>query len=455
MTARILVVDDVPANIRLLEARLQAEYFDVRTASSGREALDLARSQRVDLVLLDVVMPDMSGFEVCRQLKSDPHTAHVPVVMVTALDESQDRVRGLECGADDFLSKPVDEVALVTRVKSLVRLKLIGDELMLRVAAMKAAGLDAMASFGGVDEDTGRILVVDDQPASVRRIEKALADRFDVEVCADSAQAAAGAAARDFDLLIVSLSLQQDDGLRLCSSLRALDRTRQTPILLVTDPDETSRLLRGLDLGVNDYIIRPIDGNELLARVRTQLRRKLYADRLRDLMTNAVELAVTDPLTGLYNRRYLETHLRSVTARAASSDKPAALLIFDIDCFKDVNDTYGHDAGDDVLCEFSRRLLEGVRGIDLVARYGGEEFIVVMPETDASYAATIAERLRRDVETIEFTTRSTKSFPLTVSIGVSEFRGAADTAEELIRRADEALYAAKRSGRNRVVAYAA
>ncbi|MBA3519400.1 MAG: PleD family two-component system response regulator [Rhizobiales bacterium] len=455
MTARILIVDDIEANVRLLEARLQAEYFDVRTAFSGKAALDAALAERVDLVLLDVMMPDMSGFEVCAALKADPRTAHVPVVMVTALDEVQDRVKGLESGADDFLTKPVSDIALVTRVKSLLRLKMVSDELALRASAIQSAGFSSSNLFSETAELGGRILVVDDRENSTSRLRQALAHRFDVEITADPAHAIAEAESRDLDLLIISLTLKAGDGLRLCSQIKAIDRVRQTPVLLITDADETPRLMRALEIGVNDYIIRPIDMNELRARVRTQLRRKLYADRLRDMVSSVVELAVTDPLTGLYNRRYLDAHLKSAVARATATDKPVCVLLFDIDHFKGINDGYGHDAGDDVLRDFSDRLRRGVRGIDLVARYGGEEFVLVMPETDAAFAGTVAERLRCDVEQVAFTTRSGFSLPVTVSIGLAEWQGLGDTGDALIRRADQALYAAKRAGRNRVVASAA
>jgi two-component system cell cycle response regulator len=121
MTARVLVVDDVDANVKLLEARLTAEYLEVRTARSGREALEICANERVDVVLLDVMMPGMDGFEVCRRLKSEPRTQHIPVIMVTALDHPSDRVKGLEAGADDFLTKLVDDIALVKRVRNLAR----------------------------------------------------------------------------------------------------------------------------------------------------------------------------------------------------------------------------------------------------------------------------------------------------------------------------------------------
>lgn len=456
VTARILIVDDVAANVRLLEARLQAEYFDVRTASNGRAGMEAALQERVDLVLLDVMMPDMSGFDVCAALKADPRTAHIPVIMVTALDQAQDRVRGLECGADDFLTKPVSDVALITRVKSLLRLKMVTDELTLRAAAMQTIGFNSAEIFAETAAIGGRILVVDDRENSTRRIREALQRPFEVEITADPAHAIAEAEGRDFDLLIVSLTLQAGDGLRLCSQIRAIDRLRQTPVLLISDAKETPRLMRALDLGVNDYIIRPIEVNELRARVRTQLRRRLYAERLRETVTSAVELAITDPLTKLYNRRYLDAHLKSAILRANATAKPVCVLLFDIDHFKGINDTYGHEAGDDVLRDFSERLRRGVRSIDLVARYGGEEFLVVMPETDAAFAATVAERLRRDVESLAFTANAEAlSLPVTVSIGIAEWRGVDDTAEALVRRADQALYAAKRSGRNRVVASAA
>src|SRR6185503_9361760 len=140
MSARILVVDDVPANVKLLEARLSAEYFDVLTAMSGKDALAICERAECDLVLLDVMMPDMDGFEVCRRLKTNPLTHHLPVVIVTALDQVSDRVRGIEAGADDFLTKPVSDVALIARVRSLARLKMVTDELRMRALTSREIG---------------------------------------------------------------------------------------------------------------------------------------------------------------------------------------------------------------------------------------------------------------------------------------------------------------------------
>lgn len=457
MTARILVVDDIPANVKLLEVRLLAEYFEVLKASSGPEAIETCETSKVDVILLDVMMPDMDGFEVCRRLKSDPATSHIPIVMITALDQVTDRVRGLEAGADDFLTKPVNDLQLMTRVKSLVRLKMLTDELRLRAATTRNIGIEELLGRNfPSQEESPKVLLVDERRASFERIQAMLRGSVDLDVATDPHAGFFQAADSNYECVMISTGFADFDPLRLCSQLRSLDRTRFLPIILVADAGEEDRVIRGLELGINDYLVRPIDPHELTARLRTQVRRKRYNDQLRASVTQTIEMAVTDPLTGLHNRRYLDSHLQTLFDRAVARRRPLSVMITDLDRFKSVNDTYGHDGGDDVLREFARRLRQNVRGIDLACRFGGEEFVIVMPDTDGPVAEKVAERIRAEVAHLPFAVgKDGKSIEVTVSVGVSSLLKGADSVEALMKRADLALYEAKSGGRNRVVAKAA
>jgi two-component system, cell cycle response regulator len=457
LTARILVVDDIPANVKLLEARLMAEYFQVLAASSGAQAIQICERGQCDLVLLDVMMPEIDGFETCRRLKANPNTHHLPVVLVTALDQPHDRVRGLEAGADDFLTKPINDLALVTRVKSLVRLKMLTDELRLRADAGQEFAIARMlADPRKIDSNQSRILVVDDRRSSGERIAGILATEHAVTVERDPQNALFIAAEQEFDSVLVSLSMAGIDPLRLCSHLRSLERTRSLPIVVVAESDQESGVIRALELGVNDYIRRPVEQNELLARMRTQIRRKRYNDHLRNSVQSTIELAFIDPLTNLRNRRYFDTCFANLFEKAVEKRRPLAAIMCDIDNFKRVNDRYGHDIGDSVICEFAARIRSAVRNSDLVCRFGGEEFTIALPDTGLTLARAIGERIRGEIARHPFVVESADvTLDLTVSVGVAAIGRADDSPEKLLKRADVALYDAKRGGRNRVITDAA
>jgi two-component system cell cycle response regulator len=456
MTARVLVVDDILANVKLLEARLSAEYFEVLTAYSGREALEVLAARPVDVVLLDVMMPGMDGFEVCRRIKGDPKTTHVPVIMVSALDQTSDRVQGLKAGADDFLTKPVDDIALVTRVRNLARLKTLHDEMSMRFADGSDFALSPGANADWANVEAGaRILLVEDQERGVQRVVAALARSHAVDVEQDLQAALLRLGNEPYDLLIVSLTLAAADGLRLCGQVRSLERLRHLPIVVIVDASDRTRLLRALDMGVNDYLVRPIDRHELLARVRTQIKRKRRTDRLRDSLDERVERAIKDALTGLFNRHYMESHLRGAVERARQSGTPVSVLAVDIDAFKAINDAFGHPTGDSVLREVAQRLRRSIRSADFPCRMGGEEFIVVMPDTGLERARQVGERVRAGVAAEPFSGGPGGGFTVTASVGVATLEARDDDLDALVNRADQALYAAKRQGRNRVVADAA
>ncbi len=444
MSARVLVVDDIAINVRLLEAKLSAEYYDVITADSGQEALRMIKTEEPDIVLLDVMMPEMDGFEVCERIKADPETRHIPVIMVTALNEQRDRVRGLEAGADDFLTKPVNDTALFARLKSLLRVKMLLDELRLREETSRQLGA---LSDGTTDEEllTGiEVLAVDDNPTTIDVMQSVLGEENHLTIEAPDA-AVEAACRRDLDLILINFDLSSGDPLRLCSQLRSQDATRHCAILVLVGEDDIDRLAKALELGANDYVVKPVDRSELRVRVRTQLRYKHYHDQLRGAYRESVAMALTDSLTGLYNRRYVTSHLANMNRT------DVALLMIDIDHFKAINDQHGHDAGDLVLCEVARRLERATRGRDLPARLGGEEFLVVVSDADQERAQIIAERLRRAVAGEPIEVAKGHWVTVTVSVGVALRDSPEEPSEDQLKRADQALYDAKRGGRDCVV----
>ena len=454
MSARILVVDDIESNVRLLEAKLSAEYYEVLTASDGPTALAMAAAEHPDIILLDVMMPGMDGFQVCRRLKDDPETRHIPVVLVTALDGRADRVAGLEAGADDFLTKPIDDVMLFARVRSLTRLKAVIDELRDREASGRRMGVIASAAsrLGG---SGGRILIVDDNPRQAERVSTELSVEHRPVVETEPYKAVLTARG-PVDLVIVNANAKAFDGLRFAAQLRSDEATRNIPILSVVDIDERPKAVKALEIGVNDILARPIDPGELAARVRTQIRRKRYTDYLRSNLDHSLELAVTDQLTGLHNRRYMAGQLEALMRRARQGGEPVSLLVIDIDHFKKVNDSFGHDVGDEVLAEFAVRLASNVRAVDLPVRHGGEEFVVVMPDTELEDARRIAERIRLHVAGAPFRVMGGEELlSVTISVGCATSAGEDDSPNALLKRADEAVYEAKSAGRNRVIARAA
>jgi two-component system, cell cycle response regulator len=444
MSARILIVDDLAPNLHLLEVKLAAQYYDVVTAMSGKQALKLAQSEKFDLILLDAMMPGLNGFEVCKRLKSNPSTWHIPVVMVTALEETRDRIRGLEAGADDFITKPIDDFNLLARVKSLLRLKMVTDQLLSHTGSSME---NSRPMLEGLDKRNGRILILDDHILKLSKISEPLRDTHEIVIETDPKKAI-GLINNTIDLVIVSLVSPKFDGLRFCARLRSDAQTRDVPILAIGASEDEATLVRAYDIGINDTLMRPIEAQELQARVNTQLRRKFYADSLRENFSESMEMVVTDPMTGLGNRRYFDRSVTPLIDQLNESGQAFSLVVFDVDNFKRVNDILGHDVGDIVLKEVAARLASNMRSIDVVSRYGGEEFLIAMADTDQEAAVVAADRIRSLIGGTPITVGD-QAFSIAVSAGVSEARKG-EQFRDVFKRADGALYSAKQAGRNQV-----
>ncbi|MBK5932573.1 response regulator receiver modulated diguanylate cyclase [Rhodovulum imhoffii] len=459
MPGRILVADDVAINRITMTVSLSSAHYDVIPATCGQEALHLARTVAPDLALIDMRMPDLDGTEVCRRLRATPETADMPIIIVTAAQETEARRSALEAGADDFLSKPHDDLILLARVRNLLRARETARELALRNGTCRALGFaDPPSGF----TRPGSIALIGSSTQEAMAWKAALhllvPDRISVKTRAEVLSPPPG---RVPDIYLISADLDRPGaGLRLMSELRSQTETRHGAVILAVPEGARETAAMALDLGANDLVTVPFDAREMALRLRGQLTRKRQADRLRNSVRDGLRMAVTDPLTGLFNRRYALPHLASFAQRAAGSGRSFAVMVLDIDHFKGINDRHGHTAGDRVLESFAQRVRDNLRPTDLIARMGGEEFLIALPETEPDIAVATAERLRRAIQASAFDLpRGKGQAEVTVSIGVAighpckSWRygpNAEAGVQTLLDRADTALYRAKAEGRNRV-----
>ncbi len=449
MTATVLVIDDLEPNVKLLEAKLLSEYYTVLTASSGQEAIALVKECKVDVILLDVMMPDMDGFEVCRLLKSNPNTTHIPVIMVTALSEVEDRVRGLEAGADEFLTKPIDDLTLFARVKALARMKASIDELLMRNETSKELGGKLLKL--NFTLNSTRVLLIDDDILQARNLKVSLVEfANEIKLVTSSEHLST---IEDFvpDLIIISCNLENEDPLRILATVKHDKRFKDSIIMMLTDEYNIPMVIKAMELGMHDYFIYPVDGAELKARVKTQLTKKYYQDNLKEDLVETLDLSTKDGLTGLFNRRYFDIHLNQMITRTIEHSEQFCLMMLDIDHFKEINDMFGHQCGDDVLKCLADELKKSLRITDTIARYGGEEFAAILRNTTLKESIDIAKRLRERIEDLKIPMGSQgKYLKRTISLGVAEYN-VSENITDFLKRTDIALYQAKNNGRNHVV----
>ena len=454
MAGRILIADDVATNRIVLKVKLMAACYEILQASGGAETIECARTDAPDLILLDLMMPDMDGVAVCKRLKDDPLTAHIPIIMVTAHNDNTLKINALRAGADEFMTKPLDELTLLARVRSLLRARDTDEELRLRDSTCRELGFaESAASF----TPPSTIAMIAAKPETAVSWKTALGKTLNDKVIVTPKEQALSQTGAKYapDVYVIACDLAKpDEGLRLMSELRSRPETRHCAIIMVIPKGAHSKSATALDLGANDLMFEGFDPEEMVLRLKTQINRKRQADRLRETVRDGLRMAVIDPLTGLYNRRYAMPHLTRIAERAKSTGRPYAVMVLDLDRFKSINDTYGHAAGDVVLQVVASRIKDNLRGVDMVARIGGEEFLVVMPDTQLDDARQTAERLCHVIDSSPIAFANGKgSAHISLSIGVSMggLHGAVRSVDQLIESADHALYLAKSDGRNQVI----
>ncbi|SFN80051.1 response regulator receiver modulated diguanylate cyclase [Roseovarius lutimaris] len=455
MSDKVLIVDDLATNRIVLKVKLSAAHYEVVQATSASEALAIAASTRPDLILASAHLSGMAAADFVAGLRKIKPLSTTPIILLQTHSCAHDRHAALRAGADDILTKPVQEAVLLARLRNLLRQHHNSYDLTRQPGGGHFFGFaEAQREF----QIPGRIAIV------ARSKPEALALQG---MMSHSSQHQFSAYGTDQAMPIVSTQQIPDvyllrfgqadaeEGLRLLAELKAAQLTHSCPVIALLDKNTSSLAVTLLDMGANDVIIGLADREELALRMANQLRHKRNSEQMRAQLLSGLQAAVVDPLTGAYNRRYALPFLKQLIEDTHQSEESFAVMVADLDFFKQVNDRFGHAAGDRVLCAVTTQLRAHLREGDMLARIGGEEFLIITPGTNRFRAQQTADRLCQMIHQTPIAVPGT-SAPLhvTISIGVTMARHnsgcEAHTVDLLLDQADRALYLAKAQGRNKV-----
>lgn len=454
----ILIVDDELRNIKLITAILSVEPYEILQALNGEQALAMIDKNKVDLMLLDVMMPGINGFEVTQLVKTNPATKHIPIILVTALDGRENKQKAMEVGADEFLTKPINKIEVITRIKSILQLKQCQEQLNARINIGEKLIIPKQIISLETQEENKReishqtVLLIEDDNQQAKLLKSLVAtEPYNFMVASSGEEAIRIGQQAKIDLILLDLMLPGMSGYDVCDYYKNKEATRNIQIVAITSLSDLESRIKCIDKGVDDYLVKPVNSKEVKSRINVLLKKKLYLDQLQTHHKEVLNLAIIDGLTGLYNQTYLKNYLQLEIERSQERGYLVALLMFDLDNFKKYNDTLGHPAGDIILKKFGDLIKLSIREIDLPARYGGEEFAVVMPYSSKQNAITTAEKIRAALQSSNIVEdEKNRVSKITTSIGIALCPKQATTVDGLIEKADYMLYHAKKTGKNKI-----
>lgn len=461
MHGTILIVDPIATNRIVLKVKLSTACYDVTQAATIADTVREVTLSKPDVIITASQLPDGAAGDLTKALRAAPNSADIPVIAIDNGATQETRLKLLAEGVDDVLASPVNETLMLARIRSLVRAFSSSAEWQLRDDTTRALGLTQQ---GMAEPTASTALLVSNNNFKTQRWITQLRPLIPTELSKSCPQKALspfgqfiGHANPDVFVLIID-DEDPDEMLRLLACIRAHQRTRHCGVMVLLTTPNAALAAQALDLGANDLMFHGFNAGEMSLRLSSLIRHKQISEQLRATVRTGLEAAICDPLTGLHNRRYAMPHLDRIAENAQQSGKPFAVMVADMDYFKQINDLHGHAAGDAVLVETARRLRENLRAIDLIARIGGEEFLIVMPGMSLGQARATAQNLRQVISDTPYQIPG-KDITLTATISIGLALGGpaapatgADTSPShvLLDQADQALYCAKNQGRNQV-----
>jgi len=454
--SKLLIVDDEPLNIKQLTAYLPDDKYEIIEAYGGEEALKKVATEYPDLIMMDIMMPEINGYEVTKILKNNPVTWSIPIILITSLDSQESKPKGLdEVGADELLNRPVNETELLARINSMLRLKQHREQLKVRTQSMETFPDRVSKEVSpGRERELPTVLLVEDNEKDIRLIQNYLrGEPYNIILARNGEDAIYLVQKKKVDLILLDIILPNINGFEVASRLKEMEETKNIHIVFITAVHDEESKIKGIELGTSDFLTKPLDSRELRIRIRNALKNKALLDELHSHYEATLHSAITDGLTGLYNHAYFMRFLETEIKRSLRQKYPITLIMIDLDNFKRYNDIPGHLAGDHVLRETGQIIKKNIREVDVAARYGGEELAVILPYADKADSMRVAERLREAIGSHAFLEKHPSFGRITASFGIASYPADALTPEELIEKAGLMLDKARKEGENQVCIY--